>query len=99
MLAEMFMLRLETTFRNTLFAVATTGMLLLSGIASAQEFPVYEVSGFPTNLHQISVMGATANLKEQSPSTSLAVGAMPASPHQIAVLTTRQGVREELDTE
>jgi len=83
---------------KTLFTVAATGTLLLSGIASAQEFPFYELSGFPINAHQISVMGATANLKEQSPNTSLTAGGMPASPHQISVLTPRQRVPEELDT-
>jgi hypothetical protein len=84
---------------KTLFAIAATGTLLLSGIASAQEFPFYELSGFPISPHQISVMGATANLKEQPPSTSLRVGGMPASPLQIVVLTPRQGVPEESYTE
>jgi hypothetical protein len=74
---------------KTLFTVAATGTLLLSGIASAQEFPFYELSGFPIGLPQISIMGATANLKEKSPSTSLTVGGMPASPLQILVLTPR----------
>jgi hypothetical protein len=74
---------------KTLFAMAATGTLLLGGIASAQEFPSYELSGFPISSLQSSVMGATANLKEQSPSTSLTVGGMPASPHQIAVLRRR----------
>jgi hypothetical protein len=74
---------------KTLFAMAATGTLLLSGIASAQEFPSYELSGFPISPLQSSVMGATANLKEQSPSTSLTVGGMPASPNQIAVLRHR----------
>jgi len=84
---------------KTLFAMAATGTLLLSGIASAQEFPFYELSGFPISPHQISVTGATGNLKEQSPSTSLTVCGVPASPHQIDVLTPRQRVPEELDTE
>jgi hypothetical protein len=74
---------------KTLFAMATTGTLLLSGIGSAQKFPVYELSGFPISPNQISVMGATANLKEQSPGTSLTMGGMPASPLQILVLTPR----------
>jgi hypothetical protein len=77
---------------KTLLAMAATGTLLLSGIASAQEFPSYELSGFPINPCQILVMGATVNLKEQSPNTSLTVGGMPASPNQIGVLTPRQRV-------
>ena len=78
---------------KTLFAVAATGMLLLSGIASAQEFPAYELSGFPISTHQISVLGATGNLKEQSLGTSLTMGGMPASPHQILVLTPRRAAQ------
>ena len=65
---------------KSLFAIAATGMLLLSGIASAKQFPFYELSGFPVSPHQISVRGATGNLKEQSPSTSLPMGGLPASP-------------------
>jgi hypothetical protein len=84
---------------KTLFAMAATGTLLLSGIASAEEFPFYELSGFPISLAQISIMGATANLKEQSANTSLTVGGMPASPHQMVVLTPRQRVPEETNTE
>jgi hypothetical protein len=80
---------------KTLFAMATTGTLLLSGIASAQEFPAYELSGFPISPHEISIMGATVNLKEQSPGTSLTMAGMPASPVQVLVLTPRQRVREE----
>jgi hypothetical protein len=77
---------------KTLFAMAATGTLLLSGIASAQEFPVYELSGFPTSPHQISVMGATANVKERPSGTSLTMGGMPASPLQVLVLAPRQKV-------
>jgi hypothetical protein len=80
---------MEESIMKTLFAMATTGALLLSGIASAQKFPVYELSGFPISPVQISVTGATANLKEQSPGTSLTMGGMPASPLQILVLTPR----------
>jgi hypothetical protein len=75
---------------KTLFAMATSGTLLLSGIASAQEFPVYELSGFPTSPHQVSVMGETVNLKEQPSGTSLTMGGMPASPLQVLVVTPRQ---------
>jgi hypothetical protein len=74
---------------KTLFAMATTGTLLLSGIASAQELPVFGVSGFAISPCQISIIGATANLKEQSPGTSLTMNGMPASPLQVLVLTPR----------
>jgi hypothetical protein len=36
----------------------------------------------------MSVVGS-ANIQEQSPTKSLVLGGMPASPHQVAVLTLR----------
>jgi hypothetical protein len=86
---------MEERIMKTLFAMATTGTLLLSGIASAREFPVYELSGFPISPDEISIMGATVNLKEQSPGTSLTMDGMPASPVQILVLTPHQRAPEE----
>jgi hypothetical protein len=77
---------------KTLFAMATTGTLLLSGIASAGEFPAYGLSGFPISPCQISIIGATANLNEQSSGTSLTMDDMPASPLQVLVLTPRHRV-------
>jgi hypothetical protein len=79
---------------KTLFAMAAAGTLILNGAgASAAELPSYELTGFPINPHQFSVVGS-ANVKEQSPSSSLAM--MPASPHQVAVLTPRARPSEEL---
>ena len=52
--------------------------------------PSYEVMGFSITPHQISIVGS-ANVEEQSPSSSLVMAGMPASPHQIAVLTPRPG--------
>jgi hypothetical protein len=49
-------------------AIATTGTLSLSRIASATELPSYEATGFPITPHQISVLGS-AKVKEQSPNT------------------------------
>jgi hypothetical protein len=77
---------------KTLFAMATTGALLLSGIASARELSVYELSGFPISPLQISVLAVTANLNEQSPTASLTMDGMPASPAQILVLTPRHRI-------
>jgi hypothetical protein len=79
---------------KTLFAMAATGTLMLSGAgASAAELPSYELTGFPISPHQFSVVGS-ANVKEQSPS-SLTMAGMPASPHQVAVLTPRARPSEE----
>ena len=75
--------------RMVLSAVSAT---LLSGIASAKVFPFYELSGFPISPHQISVLGVTGNLKEQSPTTSLTMDGMPASPHQVLALTPHRRI-------
>lgn len=80
---------------KALFAMALTGMLVLSGAeASAAELPSYELAGFPISRHQFSVVGS-ANVKEQSPSTSLTMAGLPASPHQVVVVTPRSRPTEE----
>jgi hypothetical protein len=72
-------------YRVSLIAAAA---ILLSMPVGAAELPSYEVAGFPITLHQISVLGS-AQVKESCCASSLIVGGMPASPHQIAVLTGR----------
>ena len=59
--------------------------------AIAATLPSYEVRGFPITPHQISIVGS-AQVEEQSPSPSLVMADMPASPHQIGVLTPRSSV-------
>jgi hypothetical protein len=49
-------------------AIATTGTLFLSRIASATELPSYEAMGFSITPHQISVLGSL-KVKEHSPGT------------------------------
>jgi hypothetical protein len=66
----------------------SAGAVLLGGVASAAELPSYELAGFPITSHQWSVV-ESANIKEQSPSSSLTMAGMPVSPHQVAVLTPR----------
>jgi hypothetical protein len=80
------------TSLNARLVLSTVSAALLSGIASAKEFPSYELWGFPISPHQISVLGLTGNLKEPSPTTSLTMDGMPASPHQILVLTPRRRI-------
>src|SRR5215469_8198578 len=79
---------------KTLFAITATGAVLLSGIASAEELPSYELFGFPITYHQIAVLGS-ANVKERSPGTSLLVAGMPASPYQLSVLTPRRKTTQQ----
>ena len=74
---------------KTLFAMAAAGTLMLSGASSsAAELPSYELMGFPITPVQLQVVGS-ANVKERSPSSSLTMAGMPASPHQVTVLTPR----------
>ena len=85
---EMDMSAIETKIRK-LFSIAVTAALILGGAgAAAVELPTFERMGFPLTLHQVQVTGA-AHVQERSPAPSLTLGGMPASPHQVAVLTPR----------
>ena len=81
--------------KNLLSVAAVTASILGGAGASAAELPSYELMGFPINPHQFSVVGS-ANIKERSPSASLTMAGMPASPHQVAVLTARPRSIEKL---
>jgi hypothetical protein len=67
------------------FAIAAVLTLGAAG-ATAAELPAYEKDGFPITLHQLRVVGP-AHVREQSPAPTLA--GVPASPHQLTVLTPR----------
>ena len=72
-----------------LFSIAITATLILSGAGRASAEPAsYELMGFPITPHQASTLGS-AGIKEQPPAPMLTLDGMPASPHQIAVLTPR----------
>jgi hypothetical protein len=74
---------------RSLFALIIATVFCLAGVvATAAEVPTYELMGFAITPHQFAVVGS-ANVQEQSPTPSLVVGGMPASPHQVAVLTPR----------
>ena len=78
-----------------LFALAATTTFTLGGaVATAGELPTYELMGFPISRHQFSLLGS-ANIKEQSPTPMLTMAGMPASPHQVAVLTPRSKTTEQ----
>jgi hypothetical protein len=59
--------------------MAAAAFCLGGGIARAGEIPTYELMGFPITPHQISILGS-AHVEEQSPSPSLVMAGMPASP-------------------
>jgi hypothetical protein len=71
-----------------MFLVAAIAAATAGSGAGAAELPSFELRGFPITRVQVSVMGA-ANVQEQSPAATLMFGGMPASPHQIAALTSR----------
>jgi hypothetical protein len=66
--------------RLVLFAAIAVAILNRVNLASAAEL------GFPITPLQISVL-ASASVEEASPVPTLMLRGMPASPHQIAVLT------------
>jgi hypothetical protein len=69
-------------------AVITSGLLNVAA-ATASELPTYEMMGFQITPHQVAVLGSTAHTQEQSPTTTLTFDGMPASRHQLEVLTPR----------
>jgi hypothetical protein len=81
--------------RLVLFAAVAVVILQGAGVAAAAELPTYESMGLPITAVEISVVGST-HVQEASPVPTLTVGGMPASPHQIAVLTPHKKVVGEL---
>jgi hypothetical protein len=71
-------------------ATVSTATLMLSGTAAlSAQLPTYEIMGFPVTQHQLAAVN-TAYVKESSPTPTLTLGGMPASPAQIAILTPRR---------
>jgi hypothetical protein len=81
--------------RLVLFAAVAVALLEGVDVAAAAELPTYESRGLPITALQASVVGS-AHVQEVSPVPTLTLGGMPASPHQIAVLTARQSSVGEL---
>src|SRR5215204_5035497 len=84
---------------NKLLLLTTTAAFTV-GVASAVagELPSFERSGFPITTHQVSVLGSSY-VRERSTTPTLTLRGMPASPHQIAVLTPRQRTSEQQSVE
>jgi hypothetical protein len=68
--------------------IAATALVLGAVGASAGDLPQYEVTGFPISPLQFSVLGS-GGVQEQSLTSALTIDGMPASPHQIAVISPR----------
>jgi hypothetical protein len=78
---------MEMTMRNLLWITAAAALMVGGSAAGAAELPTYEIMGFPITPHQLVTIGS-GQVQERSPTAPLMAG-MPASPHQIAVLTPR----------
>jgi hypothetical protein len=80
-----------------LVLLAAVAVVILEGanVAAAAELPTYESMGLPITALQISVAGST-HVQEAPPVPTLTAGDMPASPHQIAVLTARKSIVGQL---
>src|SRR5262249_56048971 len=75
-------------------AIVTTAALISAGTCvAAGELPTYEIMGFPVTQHQVMVLGSS-HIEERTPTPALTLAGMPASPHQIAVLTPRNTIDE-----
>jgi hypothetical protein len=86
---------MEESMRK-LLSITSTTLVLLGGLhAQASDLPTFEKFGFPITRTQVSVLG-TAGVEESSPIPTLTFGGMPASPHQVAVLTPRSRTTDEL---
>ncbi|MDA9406481.1 MULTISPECIES: hypothetical protein [unclassified Bradyrhizobium] len=77
--------------KKVFLVAAVAAIMVVGSQAGAVELPSFELKGFPITRHQVAVMGAQ-DVKEQSATPTLMYGGMPASPHQIAVLTPRPSV-------
>jgi hypothetical protein len=79
--------------------LAAVAIVVLKGadVAAAAELPTYESTGLPITSVQASVL-EPAHVQEVSRQPGPMLDGMPASPHQIAVLTPRRHVVGELAT-
>ena len=72
---------------SKLLSIIGATVVVLGGInAKAEELPAFETFGFPITQTQVSVLG----------SADVRVREMPASPHQVAVLSPRPRIVKEM---
>jgi len=83
---------MQRLFVKRLLVTTVIAVTILEGAAAvAAELPTFEASSFPATRLQLSVLGSTG-VQEQAPTPTLTRDEMPASPHQLAVLTPRHSV-------
>jgi hypothetical protein len=80
---------MQRPFVKTLLATAVLAFAVSGGAAVAAELPTFEVSSFPATPLQVAVTGG-AGVQEQAATPTLTRNNMPASPHQLSVLTPRR---------
>ncbi len=73
---------------NMRFLIAAALALMPAAGAVAGGLPTYESRGLPITPVQLAAIGP-ADAQERAPAATLTLTGMPASPHQIAVLTRR----------
>ncbi len=79
----------KTILATTVLATTVLAFAVLENAAAgAAELPTFGVSSFPATPLQVSVMGS-AGVQEQAATPVLTRNGMPASPHQLTVLTPR----------
>ena len=89
---------MQRLFVKPLLATAVVGFAVLgSAAAIAGELPTFEVSSFPATPLQVAVTGG-AGVQEQAAAPTLTRNGMPASPHQLSVLTPRHTVASVTNT-
>ena len=89
---------MQRPFVKPLLATAVLGFAVLQAAsAAAGERPTFELSSFPATPLQIAVTGG-ADVQEQAATPSLTRNNMPASPHQLSVLTPRHTVASNATT-
>jgi hypothetical protein len=81
-------------FCRKLCSISALALSICSTSAVAAELPTYEVMGFPITQHQLVAVDS-GHVRERSPIPTLTLGGMPASPHQILVLTPRPRITEQ----
>ncbi|MCP3466879.1 MULTISPECIES: hypothetical protein [unclassified Bradyrhizobium] len=79
---------MKNLFVITIAVAAIGGTWSNKAGACSLNFPTFELMGFPISRHQVAVVGS-AHVEESSATAQLMLAGMPASPHQIAVLTPR----------
>jgi hypothetical protein len=81
---------MQRPFAKTFLATTVLGFAILQvAAAGAAELPAFEVSSFPATPLQVAVMGGRG-VQEQAAAPALTRNNMPASPHQLGVLTPRR---------